>query len=57
MEITNKELEIKKRKMKEMCDEFFSLSKHDRENKEILLEKIRKLENEIQRSYNKLRQI
>lgn len=57
MKITNEELEKKKKQIKELGDEFFSLSKNDNKGKELLLEKMRKLENEIQSSYNKLKNI
>lgn len=57
MKYTKQDLEEKKRELRSLIDDYFSLSKHDEENKEKLIIKIRNLENEVQSIHNKLKSI
>lgn len=57
MKYTKQDLEEKKRELRSLIDDYFSLSKHDEENKEKLIIKIRNLENEVQSIHNKLKAI
>ena len=45
--------EEKKKEQKLLIDQFFSMSKNETEEKDQLIEKIRKLEREIQTIHNK----
>lgn len=55
--VTNEEIEKKKREIKNLCDDFFALSKNDVKTKEKLIVKITNLENEIQAIHRKLNQV
>ncbi len=54
--MTKEELEKQKKELNELIDDYFALSKKDIKNKELLIIKIRKLQDEVDNSYRKLQQ-
>ncbi len=49
------ELEKKKKELNKLIDDYFALSKKDIKNKELLMVKIRKMQDEVDKCYRKLR--
>ena len=55
MKITSPEMRAKQKELNKLIDEFFSLSKDDEKSRNELIKRIRKLQDEVDNIYNRLK--